>query len=69
MSRLIFQLKIFKYEYIEKRTIVYLDQSGLAMDVQELLLNTPSNSAIVLDNATFHKRSDAIEVINLVGHY
>ena len=31
LSRLIFQLKIFKYEYIEKRTIVYLDQSGFAM--------------------------------------
>ena len=124
MSRLIFQLKIFKYEYIEKRTIVYLDESGFAMDAprtsgyslkgkrcyaskdwhargrvnaigaivdfnlfnvclfdcyinadvfyawltQELLPNTPSNSVIVLDNATFHKRSEAIEAINLAGH-
>jgi len=35
---------------------------------QELLLNTPSNSIIVLDNAIFHKRSDAIEAINLAGY-
>ena len=32
MSRLIFQLKIFHYEFIEKRPIVYVDESGFAVD-------------------------------------
>ena len=30
--------------------------------------NTPKNSVIILDNATFHKRSDAQEVIEKAGH-
>ncbi len=32
LSRLIFQLKIFKYEFIEKRTIIYIDERGFAID-------------------------------------
>jgi len=124
LSRLIFQLRIFRYEFIEKRTIVYLDESGFAMDAprnsgyslkgercyaskdwhargrvnaigaivdfklfnvclfdcyinadvfyawltQQLLPNTPKNSVIVLDNATFHKRKDALEAIELAGY-
>lgn len=35
---------------------------------QELLPNTPNHSVIVLDNATFHKRSDALKAIELAGH-
>jgi transposase len=124
LSRFIFQLKIFRYEFIEKRPIVYLDESGFAMDAprnngyslkgkrcyagkdwhargrvnaigavinfnlfnvclfdcyinadvfyawltQELLPNVPSNSVIVLDNATFHKRNDALYAIERAGH-
>lgn len=124
MQRLIFQLKIFKYEFIEARPIVYVDESGFALDSprdngysqkgqrcyaskdwhargrvnaigavtnfklinvclfdtyinadvfyawvsQELLKSIPQNSVIVLDNATFHKRNDAIEAIEKQGH-
>ncbi|WP_223549636.1 hypothetical protein [Aestuariivivens sp. NBU2969] len=32
LSRLIFQLKIFHYEFVEKRPIVYIDESGFAVD-------------------------------------
>jgi len=32
VSRLIFQLKLFRYEVLEKRPIVYLDESGFAVD-------------------------------------
>lgn len=32
MSRLVFQLKIFCYEFIDKRPIVYVDESGFAVD-------------------------------------
>ena len=32
MSRLVFQLKICCYEFIDKRPIVYVDESGFAMD-------------------------------------
>ncbi|MBS9767906.1 MAG: transposase [Flavobacteriaceae bacterium] len=35
---------------------------------QELLANTPNNSVIVLDNATFHKRSDILQAIEKAGH-
>ncbi len=35
---------------------------------QELLPNTPENSVIVMDNATFHKRSDALQAIEKAGH-
>ena len=35
---------------------------------QELLQSTPSNSVIVLDNATFHKRNDVLEAIENAGH-
>jgi len=35
---------------------------------QELLPNTPNNAVIVLDNATFHKRNDALEAIEKAGH-
>lgn len=35
---------------------------------QQLLPNIPSNAVIVLDNATFHKRNDAIEAMELAGH-
>lgn len=121
---MIFQLKIFRYEFIEQRPIVYIDESGFAVDTsrdggysikgqrcyaskdwhargrvnaigaitnfklfnvclfdtyinadvfyawvsQELLPNIPSNSVIVLDNATFHKRSDALQAIQQQGH-
>lgn len=119
-----FQLKIFQYEFIEKRPIVYVDESGFAMDAprdrgycpkgeryyaskdwhargrvnaigaianfrlfnvclfntyinsdvfyawvtQGLLPSTPSNSVVVLDNATFHKRNDALQAIEQAGH-
>ena len=32
LKRLIFQLKIFRYEFMEQRPIVYVDESGLALD-------------------------------------
>ena len=35
---------------------------------QELLPNTPKNAVIVLDNATFHKRSDALQAMEQAGH-
>lgn len=35
---------------------------------QELLRSIPKNSVIVLDNATFHKRNDAIGAIEKQGH-
>ena len=35
---------------------------------QELLPNTPTNSIIVLDNTTFHKRNDALKEIEQQGH-
>jgi len=35
---------------------------------QQLLPNIPSNAVIVLDNATFHKRNDAIQAMELAGH-
>ena len=35
---------------------------------QELLTSLPSNSVIVLDNATFHQRRDALEAIERAGH-
>lgn len=35
---------------------------------QDLLPKTPANSVIVMDNATFHKRKDMIEVIENAGH-
>lgn len=115
LKSLIFQPKIFKYEFVDKRPIVYVDESGFAVDAprnggystkgqgcyaskdwhardrvnaigaltnyilfnvclfdtyinadvfyawvsQELVPNTPKNAVITLDNATFHKRSDA----------
>jgi len=36
--------------------------------VKDLLPKTPPNSVIVLDNASFHKRDDMIEVIEKAGH-
>ena len=33
LSRLIFQEKLFQYRFIEKRPIVYLDESGFAVDM------------------------------------
>ena len=35
---------------------------------QGLLPNTPKQSVIVLDNATFHKRNDASQAIQNAGH-
>ena len=35
---------------------------------QELLRSIPENSVIVMDNATFHKRSDSLEAIEKSGH-
>ncbi len=32
LSRLIFKLKIFQYEFVEKRPIVYVNESGFAVD-------------------------------------
>lgn len=124
MSRLIFRLKLFKYEWIDKRPIVYLDESGFCVDAprdrgyslkgkkcyatkdwhakgrinaigaitnfklfsvclfqcnidadvfyqwltRELLPNIPQNSVIILDNATFHKRNDALQAVQQQGH-
>lgn len=34
----------------------------------DLLPNTPQNSIIVMDNATFHKRNDMTETIRNAGH-
>lgn len=117
-------LNIFQYEFVEKRPIVYVDESGFAVDAprtngysskgercyakrdwhakgrvnaigaitdfklfnvclfdsyinsdifyawltKELLPNTPKQSVIVLDNASFHKRNDMIKVIKDAGH-
>lgn len=122
--RYIFQLKLFRYEVIEKRPVIYLDESGFAVDVprengysrkgekcfagkgwhargranaigaihnfkllnvclfdcnidadvfyawltQELLPNVPQNAVIVLDNAAFHKRQDALSAVKQQGH-
>lgn len=119
-----FQLKIFRYEFVERRTVIYVDESGFAVDsprdrgyslkgqrcyckkdwhargrvnaigaimdfkllnvclfdgninsdvfyawlTQELLPNIPNHAVIVLDNATFHKRNDALEAIRIHGH-
>jgi len=35
---------------------------------KDLLPKVPTNSVIVMDNATFHKRIDMIEAINSYGH-
>ncbi|THV56518.1 transposase, partial [Chryseobacterium candidae] len=35
---------------------------------QELLYSIPANSVLVMDNATFHKRSDSIDAIEKSGH-
>ncbi|WP_407932420.1 MULTISPECIES: transposase [unclassified Dysgonomonas] len=35
---------------------------------RELLPNVPHNSVIVLDNATFHKRNDALLAVQQHGH-
>lgn len=35
---------------------------------QELLHSIPANSVLVMDNATFHKRSDSIAAIEKSGH-
>lgn len=122
--RLLFQLKLFQHEFIDKRPIVYIDESGFSVDAprpkdyspkgeqchavkdwhargrvnaigaiidfklinvclfetninadvfyawltQELLFCIPDHSVIVLDNATFHKRNDAIAAIKKHGH-
>lgn len=119
-----FQLKIFKYEFIENRPIVYVDESGFSVDsprdrgyslkgqrcyakkdwhargrvnaigaitdfkllnvclfdtyinadvfyawlTEQLLPNIPEKSVIVLDNATFHKRNDALKAIEDAGY-
>lgn len=122
--RLLFQLKLFCYEFIDKRPIVYIDESGFALDAprdkgystkgekcygfkdwhargrvnaigaiinfklinlclfhtninadvfyawltQQLLPCIPANCVIVLDNATFHKRNDAMAIVENLGH-
>ncbi len=124
LSRLLFQRKLFQYEVVDKRPIVYLDESGFCVDAprergysltgvkcyaskdwhakgrvnaigaicrfkllsiclfpcnidadvfyqwltQELLPNIPEHSVIVLDNATFHKRNDALLAVQQLGH-
>jgi len=35
---------------------------------QQLLSSIPEKAVIVMDNATFHKRSDSIEAIERKGH-
>jgi transposase len=35
---------------------------------KDLLPKTPSESVIVLDNATFHKRNDMVQAIKMQGH-
>ncbi|WP_317174716.1 transposase [Chryseobacterium antibioticum] len=115
---------MFFYEFIDQRPIIYLDESGFAMDAprpkgyslkgarcygaqdwhsrgrvnaigaihrfkmlnvylfdgninadvfyswvtQQLLSSLPERAVIVMDNATFHKRSDSIEAIESKGH-
>jgi len=124
LSRLTFQQKLFQYEFIDKRPIVYLDESGFAVDMprergyspkgkkcyaskdwhargrlnvigairdfklfsvclfdsnidadiffawltKDLLPAIAPNSVIVLDNATFHKRDDALRAVQEQGH-
>ena len=124
IARLCFQTRIRWYEDIEQRPIVYLDESGFAVDAprthgysrkgarcygqrdwhekgrlnaigaiiafelitvrlwectidadvflawtkKALLPSVPDQSVIVMDNATFHKRSDIINAINAKGH-
>jgi len=119
-----FQTRIRWYEDIEQRPIVYLDESGFAVDAPRmhgyshtgsrcygqhdwhekgrlnaigailafelitielwdcnidadvffawvrnaLLPSTPMQSVVVMDNATFHKRSDIIHAIEEEGH-
>ncbi|MDE1191120.1 MAG: transposase [Arachidicoccus sp.] len=119
-----FQLKLLRYERIEKRPVVYLDESGFSVDAprgngysqkgkkcydckdwhargrlnaigaitnfkllnvclfdcnidadvfygwltQQLLPAIAPNSVIVLDNATFHKRDDALRAVQKQGH-
>ena len=36
--------------------------------VQDLLLKLPKESIVVMDNATFHKRSDIASAISAAGH-
>lgn len=38
LKRLMFQLKIFRYEFIDKRPIVYVDESGFAVIHQEMVV-------------------------------
>ena len=124
MHRVQFQTRIRWYEDIEQRPIVYLDESGFAVDAPRmhgyshtgsrcygqhdwhekgrlnaigailafelitielwdcnidadvffawvrnaLLPSTPMQSVVVMDNATFHKRSDIIHAIEEEGH-
>ena len=123
-ARLDFQVKLLIYECIEQRPIVYIDESGFAVDdprtrgysqkgercygskdwhsrgrvnaigaitdfklfnvclfdgninsdifhawvTQQLLPSAPNKSVIVLDNASFHKRSDTREALEKKGH-
>ncbi len=124
VKRVKFQGKLLWHQYFEKRPIVYLDESGFAVDTprphgysqrgarcygckdwhargrlnaigaiidfkfitvslfdsyvdsevffawsqQDLLPKLPPHSVIVLDNATFHKRSDILQLYQNAGH-
>ena len=62
LSRLIFMLKIFRYEFIEKRPIVYLDESGFGVDA-------PRESGYSLKGEKCHASKDwhARGRINAIG--
>ena len=57
-----------------ERGIIQHDEGNINSDVfyewvtKELVFSLPENSVIVLDNATFNKRSDSIEAIQNEGH-
>lgn len=36
--------------------------------VQDLIPKLPNNAVLVMDNATFHKRSDTLQIIEKYGH-
>ena len=64
LKRLILQLQIFSYVFMAPGPMVYVDESGLAL---ELLTSIPSNSVIGLDHAIFHQRGEALEAIEKAG--
>ena len=62
MSRLLFQLRIFRYEFVEKRPIVYVDESGFAVDA-------PRNKGYSLKGQKCYVKKDwhAKRRVNAIG--